>query len=91
MSLSEVEQDLLDELADVAQSFSSVIAHGPTRAADLAEMGVHVHALQNMVLAQSAARVYPDRYRLMGATLLPAHPLLDLTHPYPREADDVRA
>lgn len=33
---------------------------------DWAEAVHYVHGLQNMVLAQAAARAYPQQYRLMG-------------------------
>lgn len=37
--------------------------------ADLAELVVPLHILQNAVLAQAAARAYPDRYRRLGTSL----------------------
>lgn len=43
----------------------SVIGGGPSRAGDVMELAQHVHNIQNMVLAQAAARVYPQ-YRLLG-------------------------
>jgi broad specificity phosphatase PhoE len=46
-----------------------VIGDGMNRRQDLAEAAAHVHAIQNMILAQAAARAYPDRYRLLGGTL----------------------
>lgn len=47
-----------------------IVGDGPTREADLNEIVVHVHALQNFVLAQAAARAYPDTYRLAGHELV---------------------
>jgi hypothetical protein len=47
----------------------AVVADGPTRTADLAELIVHVHAIQHAVMAQAAARAHPDLYRLLGSTL----------------------
>lgn len=46
-----------------------VIGSGPCREADINEFAAAVHVVQNMILAQAAARCYPDRYRLMGETL----------------------
>lgn len=43
-----------------------ITGDGPARGADLAELAVHLHAIENTVLAQAAARAYPDRYRLLG-------------------------
>lgn len=48
-----------------------IIGDRRTREADLRELVVHVHALQNAVMAQAAARAYPDRYRLLGESLKP--------------------
>jgi hypothetical protein len=46
-----------------------IIGDGMSRRQDLAELAIHVHGIQNMVMAQAAARAYPDRYRLLGDTL----------------------
>ena len=43
-----------------------VVGSGPSAREDLAEIAGHIHGVQNMILAQSAAREYPDRYRLLG-------------------------
>lgn len=48
-----------------------VVEDGPTREDDLNELLVHIHAIQNAVLAQAAARAYPGRYRRLGAVLDP--------------------
>lgn len=45
---------------------TKVVGNGATRRDDLLEVGLHVHALQNFVLSQAAARGYPDLYRLAG-------------------------
>jgi hypothetical protein len=37
---------------------------------DWAEMCVHIHALQNAVLANVAARAFPTKYRTMGSAAL---------------------
>jgi hypothetical protein len=42
---------------------------GTSRAADLRELGAHLHAIQQAVLSQAAGRAYPDRYRLLGRSL----------------------
>lgn len=75
--LTEREQALVTRLGEVWNELCAVVEDGPTRGADLQEMAVHVHALQNAVLAQAAARGYPGVYRLMGATLQSAedHPV----------------
>lgn len=43
----------------------SVIGRGPSRQGDATELAQHIHNIQNMVLAQAAARAYPQ-YRLLG-------------------------
>lgn len=42
---------------------------GPTIEADWAEAAHEIHTVQQRIMAQAAARAYPDAYRLMGATL----------------------
>lgn len=64
--LTEEEKSLVDLISDVSRSFGTIVGNGPTREHDLREMVFHVHALQNMVLAQAAARAYPELYRVMG-------------------------
>jgi hypothetical protein len=56
----------VDLAARLAEALGRVVGDGPTRKADLNELLVHVHAIQNAVLAQAAARAYPDRFRLLG-------------------------
>ena len=60
------EQKALDALANVAGLLAVIVGRGPTRGADLAELYAHVHALQQAVMSQAAARAYPDRFRLLG-------------------------
>lgn len=64
--------DLAGQLANTLAG--SVIGDGPTRHADLVELVNHVHAIQHAVMAQAAARVYPDRYRLLGGVVPPEPP-----------------
>lgn len=47
-----------------------ICGEGPTRSHDLAELAQHVHAIQHLVMAQAAARAYPDTYRLMGESFM---------------------
>lgn len=47
----------------------AVVGDGPTRDADLGELCAHIHAIQQAVLSQAAARAYPGEYRLLGETL----------------------
>lgn len=65
--MTEQEHELLDKLSECSRLFGKVVGNvSKVRQADLDEMVHHIHALQNMVLAQAAARAYPLKYRLMG-------------------------
>lgn len=48
---------------------SKIIGDGPTRSADIAELAIHIHAVQNMVLANCAARAYPGQFRSLGGVV----------------------
>jgi len=54
---------------DLWNHLCRTIPDGPTRDADLRELVVHIHAIQHAVMANAAARAYPDTYRLLGGTL----------------------
>lgn len=62
------EHEAMALLGRFAQAWSGIVGDGATRAQDINEAIAHVHALQNMVLSQAAARAYPGRYRLAGGT-----------------------
>jgi Helix-turn-helix domain/Bacterial regulatory proteins, gntR family len=47
----------------------NVVADGPTRDADLAELRAAVHLIQRTVLAQGAARAFPQEFRLLGTVI----------------------
>lgn len=65
--LTPLEHKAVDQCADLWDTLLDVVALGQTRGADLAELAAHVHAIQNVVLAQAAGRAYPDKYRLLGS------------------------
>ncbi|HEY5990762.1 MAG TPA: hypothetical protein VIV12_30855 [Streptosporangiaceae bacterium] len=66
-ALTEAEHKAMDLCSELARAVAAIIGDGNgVKAADFREMVLHVHALQNMILAQAAARAYPDRYRLLG-------------------------
>jgi hypothetical protein len=46
-----------------------VIGRGSTREQDVREFVAQVHVIQQSILAQSAGRAHPDRFRLLGETL----------------------
>lgn len=63
------EKALIESLSYAYNYFSEIVADGPSRTDDMREVAFHIHALQNMVLAQAAAREYPSEYRLMGGKI----------------------
>lgn len=67
--LTEREQDAIDKAGSLWGDLCAIVGEGPTRDADLAELIPHIHAIQHTVMAQAAARAYPDRLRLLGLTL----------------------
>lgn len=67
--LTEEEQAVVNALGQCWNRICRIVGNGPTRSADLNEVVFHVHALQNFVMAQAAARAYPNTYRLAGETL----------------------
>ena len=62
------EHAMIAKVADLASDFMDVVGEGPTAAADWNEILPHLHALQQTILAQAAARTYPGKYRLLGDT-----------------------
>jgi len=64
--LSAAEQQLTDLLGKAWNLFCVIVEDGPTRSDDLAEIATKIHDLQHAVMAQAAARAYPDTYRPLG-------------------------
>ena len=67
--LTDQEHAAIQKAGDLWGDLCAIVGDGPTRDADLAELIPHVHAIQHAVMAQAAARAYPDRLRLLGLTL----------------------
>jgi len=68
--LSIEERNAMAATAQLNGLMKRIIGRGPTGEQDLSEFVIHLHAIQNMILAQAAARAYPDTYRLLGERLL---------------------
>lgn len=64
--LTPLEQEAIGLTADLHSLMLRIIGAGPARAGDVAEAVTLIHGLQHMVLAQAAARSYPQYYRLLG-------------------------
>ena len=64
--LKDEEQKCIERLSDIYMELVDIMTDGLSKPYDTLEVTFHIHALQNMVMAQSAARAYPDKYRLLG-------------------------
>jgi hypothetical protein len=67
--LTEDERLCVKKLGEAWNLLCRIAGHEATRDPDLNELVVHVHALQNAVLAQAAGRAYPSEFRLLGERL----------------------
>ena len=67
--LTPAEKDVIGVLGECASTYKhDILEPGPNFERDLSEFVSHIHDLQWRVLAQAAARAYPDDYRLQGAS-----------------------
>ena len=69
MSLTPLEMETVGLIGLAWNNIARLVGEDESRSQDLREMAHHIHALQNAILAQSAARSYPDKYRLMGESI----------------------
>jgi hypothetical protein len=69
--LTEEERDTVALAGELWNQLCRIVPGGPTRAADLSELCVHIHAIQHAIMANAAARAYPGRYRLLGYSAAP--------------------
>ena len=69
--LTDHEHAVLLQLASAMVTFTQhIVGNGNTRNYDISEFAVGIHKLQHMIMAQAAARAYPETYRLLGESLL---------------------
>lgn len=68
-ALTDAEHRCVRLAGELWNGLCQIVGNDESRAGDLAELVHHVHAIQNAVLAQAAARAYPGRYRLLGGAL----------------------
>lgn len=68
--LTDAERAAVRKAGDLWGDLCKIVADGPTRDHDLAELVVHIHAIQHAVMAQAAARAYPAEFRLLGSSIL---------------------
>lgn len=67
--LTDAEHLLIKQLGECATVYFDVVGTGRTATADINEFVHKIHDLQHAVMAQAAARAYPDLYRLAGGTV----------------------
>lgn len=67
--LTPAEHALVGKIGSCWNDLCRIVGHGPSREADLLELVAHVHALQQAVLSNAAARAFPGTYRALGETL----------------------
>lgn len=65
--LTQTEEYLINKLSECQHTFAlEVVADEENYEADVGYFEDRINELQTLVLAQAAARAYPDRYRLLG-------------------------
>ena len=64
--LTDEEHELVGLLGRCFNMFCRITSQEDARPADLAEIADKIHQLQSAVLAQAAARAYPELYRTLG-------------------------
>lgn len=68
--LTSKEHRIIEILAELANDFSDIMGnHQGACEVDMREVGMHIHALQEKVMAQAASRAYPNLYRLLGEVI----------------------
>ena len=72
--LTDRERRTLRSIADAYGGFLAITENGSSREGDLREIVALIHALQDKVLAQAAARAYPREFRVLGADSLTDRP-----------------
>jgi hypothetical protein len=66
--LTTLEESFINKAGELMNLYKLICGHSATRQADMAEMCGHIHVIQQAVMAQAAARAYPELYRLAGET-----------------------
>lgn len=69
--LTAEEHAALAVTADLWDRLCRIVGDGASRDADLSELAGHVHGIQHAIMAQAAARAYPERIRLLGGRVSP--------------------
>lgn len=67
--LTRDEHEAIKMTVELWNQLNKIVGNGDSRDGDMREFSLHIHAIQRMILAQSAAREYPTLYRLLGETI----------------------
>lgn len=67
--LTEAEHRAMDLTVELVRTLAEIVGPDRSRGGDMAELVAAVHAIQQSVMSQAAARAYPERYRLLGEIL----------------------
>ena len=88
--LTENEHYAIELTSKLGEVMREIIGDGPAASGDWGEFVAHIHPIQNMILAQCAARDYPERYRLMGGkSLLVSQPGKSLDESFFDDYEDI--
>lgn len=70
--MTPAEHEAMNKLGELWKLFvNDIVDQGAAENADRSEILYHVHALQRTVMAQAAARAYPELYRPLGGDPMP--------------------
>lgn len=67
--LTPLEIETIGMQGKVWNNLCKIVGDGPSRSGDLKELCAHVHAIQQAIMSNAAARAYPDQFRPLGGTL----------------------
>lgn len=68
--LTAAEMSVIDQTATIWNTMvRDVIGTGRSRAGDISELAGHIHAIQQSVMSNAAARAYPSKLRTLGGTI----------------------
>lgn len=68
-SLTPLEIETVGMIGQVWTNLCKIVGDGPSRSGDMRELVAHIHAIQQAIMSQAAARAYPEQFRPLGGTL----------------------
>lgn len=77
-ALTSLEREIINDLGELWGKICNVVDDGPSREKDLGELVSHIHALQRAMMAQAAARCYPEEFRALGSVIAPPRSFSEL-------------